>query len=93
MIPVEKIDPAPGTEYFLNLRVFRSDEWNSVPEDHVYATAQFKLPVEGQTGSCKTVTTWLCFRQRLSAINLKSAGRDMKIVFNLETGRMESYNL
>ena len=37
-----KIEPAPGAEYFLNIRVSRSDAWNYVPEDHVYATAQFK---------------------------------------------------
>ena len=47
-IPVTEINPEPGAEYFLNLRVSRSDAWNYVPEDHVYATAQFKLPVEGK---------------------------------------------
>jgi len=38
---LNKIDPLPGTEYFLNIRAARGDSWNLVPEDYVYATEQF----------------------------------------------------
>ena len=37
-LPLNKINPAPGAEYFLNMRASRTDEWNYVPEDHVYAS-------------------------------------------------------
>jgi beta-galactosidase len=90
LLPFEKIDPAPGAEYFLNLRVSRSDEWNLVPEDHVYATAQFKLPVEGKPIQAK--------RDELAVLQTGSegtkytvSGSDMTIVFDLEKGKMESF--
>ncbi len=90
LIPLEKINPAPGTEYFLNLRVFRSDEWNSVPEDHVYAYAQFKLPVEGKAVATKREDLGL-LQTRTVGENLEVSGSDLKIVFNIREGRMESY--
>ena len=90
MIPISEIDPAPGAEYFLNIRVSRSDGWNYVPEDHVYATAQFRLPVEGKPVAAK--------RDELAVLQTKTvdtklevSGSDMKIVFDLEKGSMESF--
>jgi beta-galactosidase len=91
LLPLEKINPAPGTEYFLNIRVLRTEEWNLVPPDHVYASAQFKLPVEGE--QVKIIQGESAILQSKTVGNkLEVAGTDMKIVFNLETGRMESYN-
>ena len=90
-LPLSGIEPAPGTEYFLNIRVSRSDEWNYVPEDHIYATAQFKLPVEGKPMPAK--------RDELAVLQtntigkkLEVSGSDMKVVFDLEKGRMESFS-
>jgi beta-galactosidase len=90
LIPLTKIDPAPGAEYFLNLRISRSEAWNIVPEDHVYASAQFKLPVEGKPVLAK--------RNELAVLQTKTAdkklevgGTDMKLVFDLVNGRLESY--
>jgi beta-galactosidase len=89
-LPFNKIEPAAGAEYFLNLYVSRSDEWNYVPEDHVYASAQFKLPIEGKPLFAK--------RDELSVLQTKTGdkrlevnGNDFKIVFDLENGRLESY--
>lgn len=89
-LPLSEIVPAPGAEYFLNLKVSKSEEWNSVPEDHVYASAQFRLPVEGRTVAVK--------RDELAMLNtntvdnkLEVSGNDMKITFDLEKGRMESF--
>jgi beta-galactosidase len=90
-IPVEKINPSPGSEYFLNLRVSRSDEWNSVPEDHIYAIAQFKLPAEGEP--VKVDQDKLTILQtKTVGNNLEVSGTGLKIVFNLEKGQMASYN-
>jgi beta-galactosidase len=90
IIPVGGIEVAPGSEYFLNFRASRSDEWNLVPEDNIYATAQFKLPVEGKPVIAK--------RDELAVLQTNTEGKkyevigsDMKIVFDLEKGRMESF--
>ncbi|MBN2862798.1 MAG: DUF4981 domain-containing protein [Bacteroidales bacterium] len=90
MIPITDIDPEPGTEYFLNLRFSRSDEWTIIPENHIYATAQFKLPVEGS--KIASGTDKLAVIQTKTVGNdLEVAGKDMKVVFSLESGRMRSW--
>jgi beta-galactosidase len=90
LVPVEKINPLPGTEYFLNIKAMRSDSWNLVPEDHVYAYDQFLL--------LSTVKVPLAKNDELSLLQTKTvenklevAGSDMKIVFDLAHGRMESF--
>ncbi|MBG0859075.1 MAG: DUF4981 domain-containing protein, partial [Bacteroidales bacterium] len=90
MVPVDKIKPAPGAEYFLNLRISRNEEWNLVPEDHTYATAQFKLPFEGRPVAFSQGELAI-LQTNTSGNKLEIGGADMKIVFNLENGKMESY--
>jgi len=89
--PVPELVPEPGAEYFLNIKVSRSDEWNYVPEDHVYASAQFKLPVEGIAVPAK-LDELAVLQTNTSGTSYEVTGTDMKVVFNLETGRMESFN-
>jgi beta-galactosidase len=89
-IPLVKITPDAGTEYFLNLRASRSQEWNLVPEDHIYATAQFKLPAEGAQVKINH-DAYGVLQEKTRGNNLEVAGADMKIVFNLETGRLSSF--
>jgi beta-galactosidase len=91
LLPFEKIDPLPGAEYFLNLRVSRTDEWNYVPEDHVYATAQFKLPVEGMDVLTKHSGLEVLQTKTVNK-KLEVSGTDMKLTFDLVKGRLESYN-
>ncbi len=88
-IPVSGIEAAPGTEYFLNFRVSRSDEWDYVPEDHVYATAQFKLPVEGKPVAAN-LDQLAVLQTNTEGKKLTVSGSDIKIVFDLEKGTMES---
>jgi beta-galactosidase len=90
-IPLKKIDPVPGTEYFLNIRAIRSDAWNYVPEDHVYASAQFKLPAEGKPVMAKE-DNLAALQTRTIDKKLEVSGVDMKIGFDLGTGRLTSYN-
>lgn len=89
-LPLTRIEPVPGAEYFLNIRASRSDEWNYVPEDHIYATAQFRLPVEAKPLPPS--------RDKLAILQtntidkkLDVSGIDMKIVFDLVKGTMESF--
>jgi beta-galactosidase len=88
---LNKIIPASGTEYFLNIRAVRSDEWNSVPEDHVYASAQFKLPAELKPLPAKQEGLEL-LQTKSAGSSLEVSGSNMKIVFDPGSGRMESYN-
>ncbi|HUX58813.1 MAG TPA: glycoside hydrolase family 2 TIM barrel-domain containing protein [Bacteroidales bacterium] len=90
MIPVDKIDPAPGAEYFLNIWVSRSDEWNYVPGDHVYASSQFKLPVEGKILLAKR-DGLAVLQTNTVGKKLEVSGTDLRLVFDLEKGRLESY--
>jgi len=91
MLPYEKINPEPGTEYFLNIRAKRTDSWNLVPEGHVYATAQFPLASRPKELSAKQ--TYISILQPKTVDKkIEVAGPDMKIVFDIEKGQMESYN-
>jgi beta-galactosidase len=89
-IPLQKIQPAPGAEYFLNIKVTRTEEWNLVPEDHVYASAQFLLASNSE-GVMKPDNEFGVLQTKTTGTNLEVSGSDMKIIFNLETGRMASY--
>jgi beta-galactosidase len=89
-VPLNKIDPAPGAEYFLNIRASKSDEWNYVPEDHVYASAQFKLPAEGKSVPVKRDDLAILQTNTVDR-KLEVSGIDMKIIFDLVNGRLESY--
>ena len=88
-IPVSDFEPAPGSEYFLNLRASRTDEWNYVPEDHVYAIAQFKLPVEKPPLS-PSFDPLAVLQTNTRGNKLEISGTDFKITFNLEKGSMDS---
>ena len=90
-IPLKKIDPSPGTEYFLNIRALRSDAWNYVPEDHVYATAQFKLPIESKPVPAKENNLAVLQTKTIDK-KLEVSGVDMKLVFDLGSGRLTSFN-
>jgi beta-galactosidase len=88
-IPLQKINPAPGTEYFLNMKTTRSEEWNLVPEDHVYATAQFLLASGGE-GTAKPVNESDVLQTKTEGTGLEVAGKEIKVIFNLVTGRITS---
>ncbi len=89
-IPWTPFEPEPGTEYFLNIRVSRSDEWNLVPEDHVYATAQFKLPAEGKPVTVERDELEVLTTNTTGTV-LEVSGSDLKIAFDLEKGVMTSF--
>jgi beta-galactosidase len=89
-IPIEKIEPDPGTEYFLNIRALRSDAWNLVPEDNVYASAQFKLPYEAKPAIFKNDELAI-LQTKTTGTKLEVSGTDLNLTFNLEKGKLESY--
>lgn len=90
-IPVSPVFPAEGTEYFLNVRASRSDSWNYVPEDHVYATAQFKMPWISKPLSVKEDNLTV-LQTKNSGKQLLVSGPTLKLTFDLASGRILSYN-
>ena len=88
-IPLNNIDPAPGTEYFLNLKASRNDEWNLVPEGHVYAAAQFLL-ASNDSRITMDESSYGILQTNPTGTNLEVAGEKIKVVFDLKTGRMTS---
>jgi beta-galactosidase len=89
-LPLNKIVPAPGTEYFLNIKASRTDEWNYVPEDHVYATAQFKLPFETRPDVISADPMAILQTKTIDK-KFHVSGVNMAIVFDLEKGTLESF--
>ncbi len=83
---MKKLYLLPGAEYFLNLKVSRSDAWNILPENHVYATEQFKLPVEGEQVAL-TQDNLAVLQTKTVGNKLEVGGTDMKVLFNLESGQ------
>jgi len=90
-IPISKIEPADGAEYFLNIRTSRSDAWNYVPEDNVYATAQFKIPSEAKPVFMKEANLAV-LQTKTTGKQLEISGVDMKVIFDLASGRLTSFN-
>jgi beta-galactosidase len=62
-----------------------------VPEDHVYATTQFKLPVESKPVMANE-SNLAVLQTKTVDKNLEVSGVDMKLVFNLASGRLTSFN-
>ena len=89
---LHRLIPAPGTEYFLNIRASRSEAWNYVPEDHVYASMlSLKCLLKASLPLPKQII-FLHFRQKLLTKKLEVSGENMKITFDLAEGRMTSFN-
>jgi beta-galactosidase len=88
-IPYQISDPAPGAEYFLNLRASRTDEWTIVPAEHIYASEQFKLPFAAQPKAAEST--------RISLLVTESEGEEFivrgetfVVKFNMVSGQMVS---
>lgn len=90
LVPLNKIDPRPGTEYFLNIRAIKSESWNLVPEEHVYASEQFLIASKGKEPPAGSKELSL-LQTRTYDTSLEVAGPGVKIVFDLEMGRMASF--
>ncbi len=88
-LPVKKIIPDQGTEYFLNIRAFRPDSWNSVAEDHVYASAQFRLPLEAKPVALRSDNKQP-LQTKKEGSKLEIEGDGLTIGFDLAAGKMES---
>ncbi|MFN8241881.1 MAG: beta-galactosidase domain 4-containing protein [Bacteroidales bacterium] len=92
LLDFKEIKPEPGKEYFLNLTASRSDQWTIVPEDHVYASEQFDIPVHAKQESQKEDNKLSLLEVNTEDTKVTISGQDLKVVFNLVTGLMDSYS-
>ncbi|HEX2970231.1 MAG TPA: glycoside hydrolase family 2 TIM barrel-domain containing protein, partial [Bacteroidales bacterium] len=90
-IPMPQINSVPGAEYFLNLRFSRNEEWNLVPENHVYASAQFLLPFT-EKKKAFIPDPMAVLKTNSSGDKLEVSGKDMTVVFDLASGKLASFN-
>ena len=89
-IPYGDINPAPGTEYHLNMHVTRADEWGIVPQDHQYASEQMLLPFFSPAGAEEDGNLAL-LDVRSEGSDLTVAGEGFAVVFDMTAGKIKSY--
>jgi beta-galactosidase len=89
IIPYKMPVPEPGQEYFLLISVVRPDAWTILPAEHVYATAQFKLPVNLER-KLVPLSDYKDLTKSESDGQTTIKGKDFSITFNSSTGLMVS---
>jgi beta-galactosidase len=89
-LPIPDINPAPGSEYFLNTRFFTKKETPLVPKGHEVAIAQFKLP-QYRTKERVSLTNIKPLKYREDQGIFIITGQDFKITFNKISGQMTSW--
>jgi len=89
-IPYGEIIPEPGSEYYLNIYLSRSDEWGIVPQDHIYAEEQMLLPFRAPVAAAGD-TGLAMVDLRTEGNDLTVAGENFSIVFDISAGIMKSY--
>ncbi len=86
---ISKIDPDPGAEYFLNLSAGKTEAWTIVPENHIYATEQFRLPV-GRPPMVSVSDEMTVLQTNTLDTKTEVSGTDFRATFDLVKGTMSS---
>ena len=81
--------PQSGKEYFLNLSIIRTEAWTILPAEHIYAAAQFKLPVY-KDRLLLPLTDYGDLATTESKGKTTVKGRDFSITFDGANGQMVS---
>ncbi|NMC40186.1 MAG: DUF4981 domain-containing protein [Bacteroidales bacterium] len=89
-VPVTNLKPVAGTEYFLNLRAYRSDSWGILPEGHVYASEQIPLTTFYVSPGPLERDPLLVLQTETKDKLLEVKGSNLKVTFDLEKGSLAS---
>ncbi|HRT90070.1 MAG TPA: glycoside hydrolase family 2 TIM barrel-domain containing protein [Bacteroidales bacterium] len=89
-IPVTNLKPVAGTEYFLNLRAYRSDAWGILPEGHVYASEQIPLTTLFVAPGPLERDPLMVLQTETKDKQLEVKGSNLKVTFDLEKGSLAS---
>ena len=94
-LDLSSITPTPGAEYFLTLHFTATEGYSPLVEPgHELAFAQFKLPVQAAKPAPTAKPAALGSLKLLeSDVAATVRGSDFSVVFNKETGLMESYTV
>lgn len=91
-LPVDRLEPGPGDEYFLNFKVASAHPAPLVPAGHIVAREQFELPSKGEkqpfrpAGSSRMeITEWD------DGVRIRSTSVDF--TFNATLGAITSYKV
>jgi len=85
-------EPMPGKEYFLSISIKRADEWTILPQGHVYATGQFKLPIETDDENI-LISEMPELKLDSTQNGISISGKDFTISFDEESGDLVSWML
>ena len=89
-IPVPKIQPKPGVEYFINLRWATTHKTALIPDGHVVAWEQFKLPAYAEPKSIDLgKLPPLELNQTENQVVVK--GKDFTLTFDKDKGTISSF--
>ncbi|MDP4209545.1 MAG: glycoside hydrolase family 2 TIM barrel-domain containing protein [Bacteroidota bacterium] len=84
-----KIDPNPGTEYFINFSAETLKATELVPAGHIAATGQFKIPVFVPNVAAKATGT---IAVKTSSDKYIVTGNDFTVTFDRKAGNLTSFN-
>ncbi len=90
-LTLPEIEPEPGTEYFLTIKAFTRNDKNLIPENHLLAWEQFKLPSENPKVQ-KDFSNLPCIQSQENDSLIIISSRKFKIFFEKQSGEMASYN-
>lgn len=88
-IPYQINDPAPGAEYYLNMRASRTDGWTIVAAEHIYASEQFRLPFEARVNAAVNPGVSLLVTES-EGEEFIVRGESFVVKFNMVTGQLVS---
>jgi len=89
-LPLSKIEPEPGKEYFLKLSFTLSEQTSLLPKGHEVAWEQFQLPLSQPVPDIdRKKLPKLSLQKRERLIEIK--GKNFTISFDESTGMLSSY--
>jgi beta-galactosidase len=89
-LPLPRVLPQPGTEYFLNLTAVTREARPGVPKGHPAAAGQIPLPWHAEAAPA-AVTRGAALKIEEGAREVVVAGGDFEILFDRMTGEMASF--
>ncbi len=81
----------PGTEYFLTIKAINRNSNDLIPENHIVAWEQFKLPFDTPKIGRKSANLPGIQTQELASLIVIS-GKDFRIIFDKHNGNISSFN-
>ncbi|MFW6123635.1 MAG: glycoside hydrolase family 2 TIM barrel-domain containing protein [Acidobacteriota bacterium] len=81
----------PGSEYFLNLNLKRKKECSLLPQGHITAQEQFKLPIYKKRAP-ENPEDWSDIKLERKESEILILGKDFSFCFNLDSGVLSSIN-